>query len=251
MIGKRVFLALLLGLILLTVGCTMDISTVIHPDGSGTVSVELSETIENIDFIRQMPNMADYLLAWQASLRKQGIMIDDTRQGDREYIFLQRRFYSLEELSSPVDLPGDVKAWIYAVSEQGTFETHYRFSAIVDTTGLYESAPGIDPNALREVHKLLDAMQMTYSVTLPGEILFSNADRQQGNKLAWDIRMNAFNEIKAESRLDHRERIELARKAIIALGLVVGCSAVVLTFALLRLVRKRKASSDQPQSGRG
>jgi len=237
----HLLLAILLGILLVATGCTMDISTVIHPDGSGTVSMSMSETTENSDFIRQIPNMADYLLAWQDSLRKQGIMIDDSRQGDREYIFMQRRFHSLKELSSPADLPGGAKAWVYATAEPRTFETTYRFSAIVDTTGLYESAPGIDSRALSEAHKELNKMQMTYSVTLPGEILFSNADRQRGNKLTWDMRMNAHNEIKAESKVEHTAKVKLFERARTGLILVLAASLGVLICAVvIFLVRHRR-----------
>ena len=151
MMISRLLLVGLIVIVLLLSGCTMDVSTVINPDGSGTISVNLSETIENTEFIRKMPNMADYLNVWRDSLRKQGILIDISRQGETEHIFLQSKFKDLDGLSTPVDLPGDIKTWIAVDMDSAPFETVYRYAAVVDTTALYQGAPGIDSTAQAEV----------------------------------------------------------------------------------------------------
>ena len=223
MISKLLGVGLIVAVLLLS-GCTMDVSTVINPDGSGTISVNLSEVVENTEFIRKMPNMADYLNAWRDSLRKQGILIDISRQGETEHIFLQSRFEDLDGISTPVDLPGDIKTWIAVDMDSAPFETVYRYAAVVDTTALYQGAPGIDSRAQAEVEKRLNQMRFTYSVTLPGEITYTNASRQRGNKMTWDIGMNARNEIKAESCLSHDSHTNVVKAITGALagGLVLS-----------------------------
>jgi hypothetical protein len=211
----------------------MDVSTVINPDGSGTISVNLSETIENIDFIRRMPNMADYLNTWRDSLRKQGVLIDISQQGENEYVFLQNRFPDSEGISTPIDLPGDITTWIAASKDAASFETTYRYRAVVDTTAFYQAAPGIDPRIQAEVEKQLDQMQFTYSVTLPGEITYSNANRQKGNKLTWDMRMKAKNEIVAESRLRYETRVSAVKSVT---GILVGGFALSLFLVIYSVV---------------
>ncbi len=224
MLRGKIFLVWAIVAGLLLSGCTMDVSTVINPDGSGTISVNLSEATENTDFMRRMPNMADYLNTWQDSLRKQGVLIDISRQGENEYIFLQNRFEDLEGISTPVDLPGDITTWIAVSMDSAPFETVYRYAAVVDTTTLYQAAPGIDSRAQAEVEKQLDQMLFTYSVTLPGEITYTNASRQKGNKMTWDIRMKAQNEIVAESRLryDYRAKVIKATSGALAGGFVLS-----------------------------
>lgn len=227
----KLFLACSVVAVLLLPGCTMDVSTVINPDGSGTISVTLSQVAEDVDFIRQMPNMADYLNAWRDSLRKQGVLIDISRRGENEYIFLQNRFDDLDGISTPMDLPGDVKTWIAVTMDSTPFETVYRYAAVVDTTTLYQGSPGMDSRVQAEVVKELNQMQFTYSVILPGEITYTNATRQKANRMIWDIRMNAQNELKAESRLRHDSRVNVVKTITGALAGGVMLSLLLLTYS--------------------
>jgi hypothetical protein len=182
-------------------GCTIEIATTVNPDGSGTVGVTFTDTQENINFLRQMPGMNDYFDAWQASMRGQGVLVDDSLIANQERIHLQNVFGSVNDLAQSTPGVSAERSWVYAQMSTEGADRVFRYSSSVDTTALYESAPGVDPNIASEARKQLDETKITYSVTLPGQVVFHNATRVIGNQLIWDVRMNDRNEIKAESRL--------------------------------------------------
>jgi len=180
----------------------MNISVLIHPDGTASIATELVELAENTDFVRRMPNMAGYLDAWMDSLRQDGVLIDLSRRGENEHIYLQRRVSSLAEMSSPPELPTGVQTWTLAECQQEGDRANYRYQALVDTTSLYRVAPGADSSVTSELHKQLNEVKATFSVTLPGQIVYTNADTVRGNRATWNLQMNAVTSIIAESQAD-------------------------------------------------
>jgi hypothetical protein len=193
-----VLLLLLTSLVLC--GCDMHIDVLIHPDGTGTVAAELVELAENTDFIRRMPNMADYLNAWMDSLRQEGVLIDLSRRGNNEHIYLQRQTSSLAEMSSPPGLPAGVQTRTLAERQQEGDIVTYRYQVLVDTTSLYRVAPGANPDITSELHKQLNAVKATFSVTVPGRIVYTNANTVSANRATWNLQMNALTPIIVESQ---------------------------------------------------
>ena len=234
-----------LGLLLLLVmaalaatGCTMDVNVMIHSDDSATVGLEMVEAAENTDFLRRMPNMRDYLNAWMQNLREDGLLFDLHYAGTDEHIYLQRDLHSLDELSSPQELPSGVRAWTWVQrQDQGRMST-YHFRTIVDTSILYQTVAGADSNVTAEMQKELDAINMTYSVTLPGDIVYTNAPRVRGNRATWDVPMNSQIEIVAESQVERQAPAVAGRTvptwawAVLGALLVIGVLDLLLRLAL-------------------
>ena len=224
----------------LIAGCTIDISAVVNPDGTGTVSAAMIESVEKTDWLRQVPNMDAHLEVWKADLRANGIMVDDIRLGDTERVFLQSRFSSLEALGSTRTLPGGVSTWVYASAEEAPSETIYRYSAVLDTTSLYRASPDLQPAVLERIREQLRSMKITYSLTLPGELLYSNADRRHGNRVIWDIRMDEKNQIRAESRVIHpAESSQPLHRVWLTLGVLAALFVVTILLTLAAYRRRR------------
>ncbi len=238
LLARAAHLALFTLLCALSTSCTVEISTVIRPDGTGVVSTVMSETTENVDFLRSIPNMQDYLGAWQASLREHGALIDVTRRGGREYTFVQTSFAGSDELGSQGAVPSGIRTWVHSTMSPSALGARYTYRAVVDAASLYEQRLPSDPNAQAEARKLLDAMKLTYSVTLPGTITYSNAQRATGSKLSWDLPMGARTEIMAESELVWEDRVVLAKSG--ALAAVGICIVATLIVVLSTVARSRK-----------
>jgi hypothetical protein len=240
---KRAARLLMLSVLLFTLsGCRMDISTIIHADGTGAMNVRFAEATENVDFLRQMPNMADYFRSWISDLRMQGMMVDESRQGQETVIFIQNRFASLDALATPLSGQEQdaLQTWVYATRDDVGVHTTYRFSGAMDTTVFYRAASGIDSRAQAEVRKQLDQMSLTYSVTLPGKIVYSNADMVVGNRMTWKIKMNARNEMQAESRLEVATQADLFRRVATAIGAMWAFSLVLTLYAAIAYRRKAR-----------
>jgi len=202
---KRLSMAVLLLLTSFALcGCNMNIDVLIHPDGTGSIAAELVELAENTDFIRRMPNMADYLNAWMDSLREEGVLIDLSYRGDNEHIYLQRQVSSLAEMSSPPGLPAGVQTWTLAERQQEGNIVTYRYQVLVDTTSLYRVVPGANPDVTSELHKELNEVKATFSVTLPGRIVYTNANTVRANRATWNLAMNAVTPIIVESQDEMR-----------------------------------------------
>jgi hypothetical protein len=218
-------------------GCTIDINVIVHPDNTATISAEFVELAESTDFIRRIPNMADYLDAWMRSLREDGVLFDLSYEGEDEHIYMQRRVQNLRELSSPQELPGGVRTWTLAErTDEGQVAT-YRYCAVLDTTIFYGTAPGADANVTAEVHKQLDDVTMTYSVTLPGQITYTNADSVHYNRATWNVPMKALIEIVAESRAEASTPAQPGSQVPLGawgvLGLLVGLGILGLLICLV------------------
>jgi len=193
-------IVLFLGVSLFMAGCTMDMTTVINPDGSGLVTSSFTRAKEDIDFLRQMPGMNEYMDAWISNMRQDGMFVENWIEGENENFFLQRAFGNLDALSETQNSEGPA-SWLYATKyKEGNFMV-FRFMAIVDTTAFYQVADGMSSSAAEEVRKELDQTIMNYSLVLPGEIVYHNSTGAQSNRVSWALRMNDSNAIVAESRL--------------------------------------------------
>lgn len=191
---------LFLGVSILMAGCTMDITTVINPDGSGLVTSSFTRAKEDIDFLREMPGMNEYMDAWISNLRQDGMFVENWIEGENETFFLQRVFGNLDDLSETQSSEGPA-SWLYATKyTEGNFIV-FRFMALVDTTAFYQVTEGLSSSAAEEIRKELDQAEMNYSLVLPGEIVYHNSIEVHGNRISWLLRMNDRNEIVAESRL--------------------------------------------------
>lgn len=181
-------------------GCEIHFTTTIREDGSGTVSTRLTESTENMNFLRQVPSMAGYLDAWAQSLRSQGILVDHAYQKGSEEITFQRRFGSLAEFLKQGADSADQSSWVYVKRYSEGDEIVYRYIALVDTRDFYKDVPGVNSSARDMILQEFNKITMQYSVILPGKIYFHNGEELNGGAVTFKIPMNAVSQVVVESR---------------------------------------------------
>lgn len=196
--SKIVFFLMALAVVISTVGCTLDVVTVVEDDGKGFVMTSICDVQENFDFFRQMPGMAEYLDNRILNFRAHGGMVENSITAGQECLNLQNPFSGFGDITSS----DGGRGWIYMDMRDMRDGTHYRFTALVDTTTLYEIDTSINTTVQNEINNELDSVSFTYTVVLPGEIVYHNADRVEGDKAIWDIPMNDSREIVLESKLN-------------------------------------------------
>jgi len=229
-------ITLFIGVSILMAGCTMDITTVINPDGSGLVTSSFTRAKEDIDFLREMPGMTEYMDAWISNLRQDGMFVENWIEGENETFFMQRTYGNLDDLSE-TQSSEEPASWLYATKYTEDNFIVFRFMALVDTTAFYQVAEGLSSSAAEEIRKELDQAEMKYSLVLPGEIVYHNSTEVRGNRISWMLRMNDHNEIVAESRLPlpvaENPMTSSAERVKQILLIIVIVSTVLLIISLL------------------
>ena len=183
-----------------TSACEVHITTVISADNTGFVTTTLSETTDNMNYLKQVPGMEAYLESWKLSLRNQGMQLDQAVNGGQEYLTFQRIFGSLDDFMQSNQGLKVQPTWVYVTRTQESGDTVFRYIALIDTRPFYANIPGIDPNAGSYIRQLFDQINMNYSVSLPGKVVYSNGQIGPANEVTWKLRMNDVNQVVVESR---------------------------------------------------
>jgi hypothetical protein len=207
-ISRRLLTFLVIPLIILIglTSCEIHIEYIVRTDGSVSVGTKVGESIENIDFLRDIPGMQRYLLSWLDHLREEGIVVDNLIVGEKEYFFLQYRYPDLESFSTlELDKNDSTEAdtWVYATTYQRATADCFRYIASINPQSLYTTPPNTEQAIIREMNKQIDQIDFTYNVSLPGQIIYSNTELRTGNRLEWKMAMNQSHQVVAESCL-HR-----------------------------------------------
>jgi hypothetical protein len=191
-----------------------------------------------------MPGMNEYIDAWISNMRQDGMVVENWLEGENENFFLQRAFGNLDDLSETQGSEGPA-SWIYATKYAEGNSIVFRFMALIDTTAFYQVADGMSSSAAEEIRKELDQTIMSYSLVLPGEIVYQNSTSVQGNRVSWALRMNDRNAIVAESHLHLPavETIGASPSSRVKQGLLIVfiASTILLIISLLGYrLRKRE-----------
>lgn len=203
-LSRRIFSLFVIPLILLVslTSCEIHMETIVRRDGSVRVGTKIGESIENIDFLREIPGMQRYLSSWITQLRDDQVVIENFASGEKEYFYLQSSYPSLVEFSAlDQDELSDSapETWVYATSYQTETSDCFRYLALVNPQSLYTTPPNTDQAIIREMDKQIDQLEIKYHVTLPGQILYTNADQITGNRLKWPMATNEAHQVVAES----------------------------------------------------
>lgn len=191
-------IALLLVVVFKMTGCTLNIHTVVDLDGQGLVITEVCEDVEIFEFIRQTPDMKEFLLDSITNFRNLGLFYEDLIVGNQECFTFQNPFSGLGNIA---DASGadDESSWVYvSMREKGLMVTT-RYTGLIDTRKLYDFYPTISPLIQTEMRKALDEVPLKFSVSLPGEVVYHNADYLEDQIAYWQIPMNGSREVVIES----------------------------------------------------
>lgn len=188
---------LIIGIILLT-GCSVNIQTVVDTEGNGFVLTTVCEEISTFEFVRQITGIQEFLHDRITNYRSLGSAYENFVIDDKECITFQNPFSGLGNITDASE-SSDESSWVYITMQENGPLTTTRYTGLIDTTMLYEFYPSINPMIQSEMRKALDEVPLTFSVSLPGEIIYQNADFVDGQIAFWNIPMNASREIVVES----------------------------------------------------
>jgi hypothetical protein len=224
--------------------CEIHIENHIKANGKITTSVQIMESTENIDFFRKIPGLDRYLSSYIAQSREEGSLVENWVEEDNEYFYFQQTYQNISSFLDGDDIQEEStsQSWVYLKSYTVGDEICYRYLAQVSPDILYEMPEDTDGRVINEIHKLIDDIDMTYGISLPGRILYSNSHYQTSNYLEWEIALRENNELIAESCFFPPPTFQLdwiwAWIAIAGFGLVdVGLWLLVIQ----RLLIKRKS----------
>ena len=199
---KKTVSVLILLLVLLSLSaCEIHIENLIKPNGSITTSIQIMEAAENVDFIRKIPGLDRYISSWIAGSRNDGSLIENWVEGEDEYFYIQQNYVDIDSLiqNDGSEEETESQTWVYVKSFSVGNESCYRYLAQVTPDLLYKVPEDTDSRVEKEIHKLVDDIDMTYGVTLPGRVLYSNSQNRFSNYLEWEIALRKNNELIAES----------------------------------------------------
>jgi len=181
--------------------CEIHIENHIKANGKITTSIQIMETTENVDFFRKIPGLDRYLSSYIAQSREEGSLVENWVEEDNEYFYFQQTYENISSFLDGDDIQEEStsQSWVYLKSFTVGDEICYRYLAQVSPDILYEMPEDTDGRIINEIHKLIDDIDLTYAVTLPGRLLYSNGSSQTSSTAQWELSVRDNNELVAES----------------------------------------------------
>lgn len=224
---KRIVLLymVLLVIALPLAGCgSININTIINPDGSGMRKVSVA--IERRLYELMTAAGSDPLVSIRAMAEASGARIEPLERTDMAGLAIAQPFQSLEELSQQWSLSGAES--LQARRSDRVFKIVYIYEARIDASQFRLLAPeGVDTS--------LGSLNLNYTVTMPGTPVDHNASEVRGQTLIWhlDPATSATYDLFAVSEVVQTTRIVLA--------VVAGVISLLLLLVIAWAVFKRMA----------
>jgi hypothetical protein len=223
--------------------CRVEMVTVINEDGSGTISTTLRRAKEDVDYMREIPQMNAYLDAILEEMRGQGVYSETMRSRQDEIITFQRHFESIEKAYSESDIQAG-ETWFDVDRFVDGDDTVIRYYGMVDTSTIYNNLDNLPSYAVEPVREELDASVISMKLILPGLVTYHNGLTAGNNSVEWEIRNDDITEIVAESRIANTQIASTTKSNLPATIRIVsmilfGVSLLLLLFGLLGW-KKRK-----------
>jgi len=211
-------------------GCaTLEMSTVIWPDGSGTrrVAVAMDEKLYNLAQLRGQDPFAEL----KARGEEMGARVEPFHRQGQVGIAMEVDFPDLDTLN--LGLGTESFETVRAEKSGRLFKQAFTFHAQIDTTKLPQPPRPLPPGI-----KIGDVQRFDfiYSVTLPGEIISHNADEVQDNRLTWHI--DPLDKTKTIYDLEATSQVENQALRTGALVFGAGLMGLIILIGLIRLLRR-------------
>ena len=207
-------------------GCTLQFSTDIDTNLSGKFGFELifleedGEMLSALDVTPQ--GMCDELLA-EVDVEEDEISILSEERDDGTYVCATyKTFQDLDELAE--------------LYEDSDFVTINRLE-VVDNTFYYDIDTDFSELASNDLFDLLDAMKITWKVTIPGNIESHNGISQDGSEIIWEFSESPQQNIIVESKIGANFTVILL---IIGVVLLIALGIFVANFFL----KKKRTEKD-------
>lgn len=216
--------------------------------GCGTLDINLHTTVERSgDFIQQIRFEADGPIAslleepeFTADFEKDGWKMTAERSEDSVTIVVTRRFSSEEVATLPEMAAGPTTPEVFSPRvEGGFFATDYLLE--VTLPGNPDVADEFAEDESAEfgefAKQMLEGMfNISWTITLPGKIVESNADVIEGGSATWNF--NLFSSESDQHLTVHSRYINWP-----AIGGIIAAVVVVVVLVIFLLVRRKAAGA--------
>lgn len=195
-------IAMLLAAILLG-GCEIHYTTEIKADGSAIISTSFSETAENVEFLKQVPIAKEMYQSWKLQMQAEGASIDYSRIGEIDIVFFQHTVENLAQRIKGLSSIGDGEQWVFFDHSYQERDKFIRYEGFINTPVLLEVDPTLGSSVVNEMQAEIKKINFEYSLILPGEIVYHNADTAEGNTLGWIIPIEEGKHVIAIARMEN------------------------------------------------
>ncbi len=214
-------LGLLAGLGLLLAACTNDIRTTVNADGSGEARLEFAFSQDEFETMQQVLE------------EQEGTRVDDPEE-------MCATFIDMTGLAGDLEVQQRGGSNLCTVTVE--FDDLDELKRLYDAMGVVTDELAIDEDAGRFVYAIqldmagasdepLQDFDQTYRwhITTPGRVVDSNAQRQSGQTLTWDLALEDGMKLEAESTLAAAQLDNMVR-TLAVMGAV--CCGVLLLGAV-------------------
>ena len=221
----------------------------------GTVNVDLHTTVETSgDVVQEVKLVSEGLIAAALKgampstekLRKEGWQVESKSAANSFEQTWKRRFKRDETLdmvifpddASAAGATGQPKVTYYL--RDSVFLKEYEFRVdIPPSPDMTKELQGLDLPQQQAAKALVESLfSLSWTITVPGEIVSTNADRREKNSATWDLTV---------SSLEKGRQLNLKARYI-NWPLIAGASLVLVAigaFLALRLLRRKKVEVHQ------
>lgn len=223
--GKFWPLAITLLAALILSACTIDITTIVNPDGSGSLGMTYKLTVDDIKNLEGMGMIGDTICEQMSEGEEEFIFVRE-EHGDEIWCIASRPIATLETMKTEMDGEGFTVNTLEIMGNQFTFDANADMSQ-------QEGAEGFD----------LAMLQISYSMTAPGKVTNHNGDSITGNTVTWKLPLGESKNLHLESKVGNtRGGLDLGGTngnntgAIIALVLTCCCCLIVIVIIVIVVV---------------
>jgi hypothetical protein len=175
-------IALIVSAALILSACTIDISVVVNPDGSGSLGMTYKLTAEDLKSLEGMGMAKDTICNEMES--EGDFTFTQETHGDEIWCVGSRPIATLEEMKTEMGGDGFEINTLEITGSQFTFDANANMSQ-------QEGAEGFD----------LGMLDITYSMTAPGKVTNHNGDEINGNTVTWKLPLGASKNLHLESKV--------------------------------------------------
>lgn len=228
---KRWLTALIVLAALLLSACTIDITVMVNPDGSGSMGMTYKMTAEDLESLEGM-GMAKETICSQMEEDGEFTFTQETH-GDEIWCVATKPVATLDALKT--EMGGDG----FTINKLEISGDKFTFDADADMSN-QEGTEGFD----------LAMLKITYSLTAPGKVTSHNGDSISGNTVTWELPLGSSKNLHIESQVGESSGLDFGSlgssdgNVPYILGALLTCCCclivIVIIVVVVVLVMRRK-----------
>ncbi|MFZ6030835.1 MAG: LppM family (lipo)protein [Chloroflexota bacterium] len=214
---------------LLLSACTIDITAVVNPDGSGALGMTYKLTREDLKSLEGMGMPAETICEQMGEGQEDFTFVRE-EHGEEVWCVASKPVATLQEMKTEMNGEGFTVNTLEMMGNQFTFDASADMSE-------QEGAEGFD----------LGMLQISYSMTAPGKVTSHNGDSIAGNTVTWELPLGSSKNLHLESKVGSSADLSLGGSGRSNTGLLIGllltcccCLIVIVIIVVVVVVLMRR-----------